>query len=83
MSDGITTVKDGAILEITLDRPKANAIDLAASRRLNQIVTSFRDDPELRIAIVTGAGSGIGRAAVARRRSRLPRASSVANASRC
>ena len=56
MSDGILTVKDGAILEITIDRPKANAIDLKASRRLNEIVTSFRDDPELRIAIVTGAG---------------------------
>jgi len=56
MTDGVRTVKDGAILEITLDRPKANAIDLAASRRLNQIVSSFRDDPELRIAIITGAG---------------------------
>lgn len=56
MSDGVRTVKDGAILEVTIDRPKANAIDLAASRRLNQIVTSFRDDPELRIAIITGAG---------------------------
>ena len=56
MSAGVRTVKDGAILEITLDRPKANAIDLAASLRLNQIVTSFRDDPELRIAIITGAG---------------------------
>jgi crotonobetainyl-CoA hydratase len=56
MTDGIRTVKDGAILEITIDRPKANAIDLKASRRLNQIVSSFRDDPELRIAIITGAG---------------------------
>src|SRR6202041_2076402 len=56
MSDGIKTVKDGGILEITLDRPKANAIDLAASRRLNEVVTDFRDDPALRIAIVTGAG---------------------------
>jgi crotonobetainyl-CoA hydratase len=56
MSDGIKTVKDGGILEITLDRPKANAIDLAASRRLNEVVTAFRDDPGLRIAIVTGAG---------------------------
>jgi crotonobetainyl-CoA hydratase len=54
--DGISTVKDGGILEITLDRPKANAIDLAASRRLNEVVTDFRDDPALRIAIVTGAG---------------------------
>jgi crotonobetainyl-CoA hydratase len=56
MTDGIKTVKDGAVLEITIDRPKANAIDLKASRRLNQVVTSFRDDPELRIAIITGAG---------------------------
>ena len=56
MSNGILTVTNGAILEITIDRPKANAIDLKASRRLNQIVSSFRDDPELRIAIITGAG---------------------------
>lgn len=56
MTDGILTAKNGAILEITIDRPKANAIDLKASRRLNQIVSSFRDDPELRIAIITGAG---------------------------
>jgi crotonobetainyl-CoA hydratase len=54
--DGVRTMRDGAILEVTLDRPKANAIDLAASRRLNAIFTAFRDDPELRIAIVTGAG---------------------------
>src|SRR5271167_3495565 len=56
MSDGIRIAQDGAVLEITIDRPKANAIDLKASRRLNQIVTSFRDDAELRIAIITGAG---------------------------
>src|ERR1700720_4345067 len=56
MSDGVLTVKDGAILEVTIDRPKANAIDLKASRRLNQIVSSFRDDPALRIAIITGSG---------------------------
>ena len=33
MSDGVNTVKDGDILEVTIDRPKANAIDLATSRR--------------------------------------------------
>jgi crotonobetainyl-CoA hydratase len=54
--DGVRTTRDGAILEVTLDRPKANAIDLAASRRLNAIFTAFRDDPELRIAIITGTG---------------------------
>jgi crotonobetainyl-CoA hydratase len=56
MSDGIRTARDGTILEVTIDRPKANAIDLPASRRLNDIFTSFRDDPELRIAIISGAG---------------------------
>ena len=54
--DGVRTSRAGAILEVTLDRPKANAIDLAASRRLNAIVMAFRDDPELRIAIITGTG---------------------------
>ena len=56
MKDGIRTEKRGAILEVTIDRPKANAIDLAASRRLNDVFSAFRDDPELRVAIVTGAG---------------------------
>ena len=56
MSDGIRTSTDGPVLEVTIDRPKANAIDLAASRRLNEVFTSFRDDPALRVAIVTGSG---------------------------
>src|SRR6266446_7167440 len=56
MSHGIHTVTRGPVLEVTLDRPKANAIDLAASRRLNEIFSAFRDDPALRVAIVTGAG---------------------------
>lgn len=53
---GIRTTTSGAILEVTLDRPKANAIDLPASRRLNDIFTAYRDDPALRVCIVTGAG---------------------------
>ena len=44
------------VLEVTIDRPKANAIDLAASRRLNEVFIAFRDDPALRVAIITGAG---------------------------
>jgi crotonobetainyl-CoA hydratase len=56
MSDAIKLVKGDGVLEITIDRPKANAIDLAASRRLNDVVCEFRDDPELRVAIITGAG---------------------------
>jgi crotonobetainyl-CoA hydratase len=46
----------GGIFEVTIDRPKANAIDLATSRLMGDIFRDFRDDPELRVAIVTGAG---------------------------
>jgi crotonobetainyl-CoA hydratase len=56
MSDGVKVATRGAVLEVTLDRPKANAIDLPTSRRLNEVFGSFRDDPALRICIVTGAG---------------------------
>jgi len=53
---GIRADAAGPVLEVTIDRPKANAIDLAASRRLNDVFTAFRNDPKLRVAIVTGAG---------------------------
>ena len=53
----VRSVTAGAVLEITLDRPKANAIDAATSRALGQAFTAFRDDPALRVAIVTGAGA--------------------------
>jgi crotonobetainyl-CoA hydratase len=52
----IKTRREGGILEVTLDRPKANAIDLATSRIMGDVFAGFRDDPELRVAILTGAG---------------------------
>ncbi|MEL6746358.1 MAG: carnitinyl-CoA dehydratase [Pseudomonadota bacterium] len=52
----IKTERRGHVLEVTLDRPKANAIDLATSRIMGDVFTDFRDDPELRIALITGAG---------------------------
>jgi crotonobetainyl-CoA hydratase len=48
--------RHGRILEVTLDRPKANAIDLATSRIMGNIFADFRDDPELRVAIIAAAG---------------------------
>jgi crotonobetainyl-CoA hydratase len=56
MSEGVRLTTNGAVLEVMLDRPKANAINLATSRRLNEVFGQFRDDPALRVAIVTGAG---------------------------
>jgi len=52
----IKTIQEGHVLEVILDRPKANAIDLKTSRIMGDVFASFRDNPELRVAIITGAG---------------------------
>ena len=52
----IRAIRRGSTLEVTLDRPKANAIDAATSRALGAVFAGFRDDPDLRVAIFTGAG---------------------------
>jgi crotonobetainyl-CoA hydratase len=52
----IKTRREGAILEVTLDRPKANAIDLKTSRIMGQVFRSFRDDDGLRVAIIRAEG---------------------------
>ena len=52
----IKTSERNHILEVKLDRPKANAIDLKTSQILGEIFTNFRDNPNLRVAIITGAG---------------------------
>ena len=56
MSDPIKVTKNGHILEVIIDRPKANAIDLATSRIMGEIFRDFRDDPDLRVAILGAAG---------------------------
>lgn len=52
----VRTERRGRVLEVTLDRPKANAIDLKTSVVLGDIFKEFRDDPEMRVALITGAG---------------------------
>jgi crotonobetainyl-CoA hydratase len=47
---------DGGILEVIIDRPKANAIDRVTSIYLGEIFSDFRDNPELRVAIISGGG---------------------------
>lgn len=56
MSEFLKLTRNGQILEIVLDRPKANAIDAPTSREMGQVFADFRDDPDLRVAILTGAG---------------------------
>jgi crotonobetainyl-CoA hydratase len=56
MSEAVKVVSHGPVLEVTLDRPPANAINGAASRELGAAFVRLRDDPGLRVAIVTGGG---------------------------
>lgn len=55
-SEPVSIRRDGPVVEITLDRPKANAIDAPTSRRLGEAFASFRDDPRALVAIIRGAG---------------------------
>lgn len=56
MTQPINVERRGAVLEVTIDRPKANAIDAPTSRIMGEAFAKFRDDPGLRVAIITGAG---------------------------
>jgi enoyl-CoA hydratase/carnithine racemase len=58
MSVHTTTSLDGKVLEITLDRPKANAIDAATSRELSNAFVAFMANPVQRVAILTGGERG-------------------------
>ncbi|MBI1417080.1 MAG: crotonobetainyl-CoA hydratase [Limimaricola sp.] len=52
----IRTRTEGTILEVTLDRPKANAIDLITSRIMGETFRAFRDDDALRVCILRAEG---------------------------
>ena len=56
MNNVLKVTRNGQILEVILDRPKANAIDAATSRMMGELFCEFRDDPTLRVAIMTGGG---------------------------
>jgi crotonobetainyl-CoA hydratase len=56
MQEPIVVETRGPVMEVTIDRPKANAIDAATSRIMGDVFATFRDDPELRCAILTAAG---------------------------
>ena len=53
---GITVEERGAILIITLDRPKANAIDAQTSRAMYDAFSALSARDDLRVAIISAAG---------------------------
>ena len=56
MANAVRTTQHGGVLEVVLDRPKANAIDRQTSVELNEAWQLLRDDPTLKVGILTGAG---------------------------
>ncbi len=59
MTQHVEVSRSGHVLEITLNKPKVNAIDQAMSRELGAAFALLRDDPELRVAILTATGERI------------------------
>jgi crotonobetainyl-CoA hydratase len=56
MSSPLIVERRGKVLEVTINRPKANAIDAPTSRIMGETFARFRDDPDLCVAILTGSG---------------------------
>jgi crotonobetainyl-CoA hydratase len=52
----VQTHAEGGVLTITLNRPKANAINVPTSLALYAAFARLQDDPSLRVAILTGTG---------------------------
>ena len=59
MESPLKISREGSVLEVVLDRPKANAIDVSTSREMGEVFAEFRDDPDLRVAIITGGGEEV------------------------
>ncbi len=51
LSDPIQTKTKDGIIEITINRPKANSIDLITSRKMGEIFSEFRDNSKLRVKL--------------------------------
>jgi enoyl-CoA hydratase/carnithine racemase len=57
MSDAIYVTRDGPIATVVLNRPeKLNAISMAMSRRLREIMEACDQDPDLRCIVLRGTG---------------------------
>jgi crotonobetainyl-CoA hydratase len=56
VTDNVRMEVEGEVLMVTLDRPKANAIDVATSRALYDAFERLQHDNALRVAVLTAAG---------------------------
>lgn len=56
MTSTLQVEERGPILEVVVDKPKANAIDGPTCRAMSEVFVEFRDNPRYRVAILTAAG---------------------------
>ena len=59
MTQHVELAREGHVLTVKLNKPKVNALDHAMSRELGDAFKRLRDDPELRVAILTAEGDRI------------------------
>lgn len=55
----VETTRRGRVLEVTLNKPKVNAIDIEMSQDMGRAFALLREDPDLWCAVLTGAGDKI------------------------
>lgn len=59
MTQFVEVTRNSHILEVKLNKPKVNAIDIEMSQQIAAAFTELREDPELRVGILTAAGDRI------------------------
>jgi len=59
MSEFVELTRNGHVLEIKLNKPKVNAIDIPMSQSIAAAFAELRDDPHLRVGIITAEGDRI------------------------
>lgn len=58
-STTVKVVRRGHVLEVTIDRPKVNAIDIPTSQALARAFAELRTNPDLRVGLLTGGGEKV------------------------
>ena len=59
MSEHVLIERNGHVMEITLNKPKVNAIDHEMSKAVADAFVVFDKDDDLRVAIITADGNRI------------------------
>jgi len=59
VTNGVEVTRNGRVLEVKLNKPKVNAIDIPMSQALGAAFAELRDDPELWVGILTAEGDRV------------------------